>query len=132
MPAQQPDSALTLFEVPEHFWQRRQCPVCGGALSVTYGHTYVVQRQGWVKIGATNNPRRRVNELARPAWSKHLLSPVGMDWHEPLLVLAVLDGDREHHLHQQFGDFHVLGEWFLPSGSLLEWIADTVGGGPRA
>lgn len=129
MPAGQPESTLTLFNVPEHFWRRRQCPVCGCALTVTYDHTYVVQRQGWVKIGATNNPRRRISELSRPAWSKHLLSPVGMDWTEQLLVLAALDGNREHLLHQRFGDFHVVGEWFLPGGSLLEWITGTVGSG---
>lgn len=111
-----------LFEVPESLWVRRRCTVCGGALSVTCSHTYAVQRQGWVKIGATSDPRRRINELRRPAWTKHLLSPAEMDWREPLLTLGVLVGDVEHELHQRFAEHHVLGEWFRPAGEMLDWL----------
>lgn len=115
----------SLFAVPDDWWHYRTCPVCGCAMSVTYDHTYVVQRQGWVKIGATNNLRRRLNELARPAWVKHLISPPGMDWLEPLAVLSTfVGGEQEHELHRRFAGAHVLGEWFLPDGAMIAWLSD--------
>lgn len=113
-----------LFDVPEEMWVRRRCMVCGCALSVTYEYTYVVQRQGWVKIGATNLPRRRLNELARPAWRKHVLSPAGMDWYSPLTVHAVIGGDIEHELHKEFARFHVKGEWFVDNAGIRDWIKE--------
>lgn len=112
----------TLFEVPEEWWVRRCCQVCGGALSVIHSHTYVVQRQGWIKIGATSNPRRRINELRRPAWTKHLLSPEGMDWHEPLTTLIVIAVDIEHQLHRRFAAHHARGEWFTRDEQILEFL----------
>lgn len=112
-----------LFEVPEHWWKRRRCVVCGCALSVTFDHTYVVQRQWWVKIGATSNVRRRLNELSRPAWVQHLLAPPDMDWTEPLLTLGVIEGDVEHQLHAEFVECHDLGEWFVPDDRMREWLA---------
>lgn len=113
-----------LFEVPEHWWRRRRCQVCGCALSVTYAHTYLVQRQGWLKIGATNNVRRRINELARPAWVQHILAPEEMDWQEPLTTLLVLAGDLEHQLHEWFRDHHVVGEWFSLNSTTRAWIEE--------
>jgi hypothetical protein len=113
-----------LFDVPEEMWVRRRCAVCGCALSVTYEYTYVVQRQDWVKIGATNLPRRRLNELARPAWRKHVLHPKGMDWNSPLKVLAVVGGDVEHELHKEFSDSHDTGEWFYNDESIHEWLKE--------
>lgn len=107
-----------LFDLPRRAYALRCCPVCGQALCVSATHTYFVERQGWVKIGATSNPRRRINELRRPAWTKHLLSPAEMDWHEPLTVLAVLEGDVEHALHEAFAHLHVVGEWFLPDAQM--------------
>ena len=111
-----------LFEVPREMWRLRQCPVCGGALSVAYTHTYVVQRQGWVKIGASSNVHRRLLEVARPAWTKHLLSPDSMDWLEPLVTLAVIQGDVEHAMHERFASCHARGEWFLPDIQMRVWI----------
>lgn len=119
-----PDPHPTLFPVPEDWWVRRRCVVCGGALSLDFAHTYVVQRQCWIKIGATNKPRRRLGELARPAWRRHILYPVGMDWHEPLVVHAVLDGDIEHEMHKAFARFHAEGEWFVLSPTINEWIKE--------
>lgn len=113
-----------LFPVPEVWWQRRRCPVCSGALSVTHAATYVVQRQGWVKIGATSNVRRRVNELARPAWTQHLVSPAAMDWLEPLYLVRQIEGDVEHELHQRWAKDHVKGEWFLPGKAMRKWLND--------
>jgi hypothetical protein len=111
-----------LFEVADHLWQGRQCPVCGCSMSLTFSHTYVVQRQDWVKIGATNNPRRRLSELSRPTWSKHLLSPDGMDWEAPLVALVIVEEDLEHRLHRMVRHLHVVGEWFHPGDDLWEWV----------
>lgn len=116
----------TLFEVPEDWWVRRRCVVCGCALNRLHPHIYVVQRQWWVKIGATNNLRRRINELSRPAWRQHVLYPPSMDWTEPLTTLAVIIGGGyiEHDLHQRFKEQHVVGEWFLPTGNMTEWLEE--------
>lgn len=112
-----------LFDVPESLWVRRRCLVCGCALSLEYAFTYLVRRQGWVKIGATSNIRRRVNELARPAWAQHILSPADMDWSQPLEHLLTLEGGHhEHALHQRFRDDHARGEWFTASQTLVDWI----------
>lgn len=116
------DLGPTLFEVPEEWWQRRRCTVCGQAKSVTHSHTYVVQRQVWIKVGATSNPRRRINELSRPAWREHILYPRGMDWHAPLLIRAVIDRDIEHETHQRFEEFHVVGEWFTDNATIRRWL----------
>lgn len=119
-----PPSLDTLFDVEEALWRRRRCRVCGSALSVVHEATYIVQRQGWVKIGATSNVRRRVNELARPAWSRHVLSPTGMDWDQPLHLIRQYDGDVEHELHARWAACHVRGEWFLPNRGMRRWLND--------
>lgn len=113
-----------LFDVPEEMYVRRRCTVCGCALSREHEYTYIVQRQVWVKIGATNLPRRRINELNRPAWRQHILYPVGMDWHAPLTVHAVVGGDVEHELHREFARFHVAGEWFADCALIREWLRE--------
>lgn len=113
-----------LFDVPDDWWHRRRCQVCGGALSVTCTHTYVVQRQGWVKIGASSNLARRVSELRRPVWTKHLISPQDMDWDEPLIVHGVIEGDVEHQLHQRFAAAHITGEWFMPNAEMRSWLTE--------
>lgn len=117
-------SVDTLFDVPDEWWVYRRCPVCGCAVSRTHEYTYVVQRQVWIKIGATNKPRRRLNELARPAWSKHILHPPGMDWTEPLTVHAVVGGDVEHELHRLFSDLHATGEWFYNDALIHDWLKE--------
>jgi hypothetical protein len=113
-----------LFDVPEAWWRRRRCIVCGCALSVQHTHTYVVQRERWIKIGATDKPRRRINELSRPAWTQHILSPAEMDWEAPLTTLVVMVRDIEHELHGRFADQHAIGEWFHPGGELDAWLDD--------
>lgn len=113
-----------LFDVPEDWWVRRRCQVCGVALSIEHEYTYIVQRQWWVKIGATNRPRKRINELSRVDWANYCRWPPGMDWTEPLIVHAMIGGDMEHDLHQQFKDHHATGEWFNFDGPLRQWVAD--------
>lgn len=114
----------TLFDVPDTMWVRRRCRVCGQALCVSHTHTYVVQRQVWIKIGATNMPRRRINELAREAWRKHIIYPRGMDWYAPLYVHAVVEQDIEHEMHARFEQYHVVGEWFADSQEIRRWIRE--------
>lgn len=116
----------TLFDVPESFWKRRRCTVCGCALSVQYEYTYIVQRGVWVKIGATNKPRRRINELSRPAWAKHIMHPPGMDWTKPLHTLLVVGGDVEHELHRMFEPLHQIGEWFYNDYTIHDWIKEVM------
>ena len=113
-----------LFDVPEVWWHRRRCQVCGVALSIRHEYTYIVQRQWWVKIGATDRPRKRLNELARVDWVNYCLSPLGMDWTEPLIVHGMVGGDFEHESHVRFQKQHVIGEWFLPDDDLREWIEE--------
>lgn len=111
-----------LFEVPEEMWVYKRCRVCGGALSIHHTHTYIVQRQWWVKIGATSNARRRINELSRPAWKQHILYPPEMNWEEPLEKIAVYEGNFEHEWHILFQRCHVLGEWFDPDTDMQDWL----------
>lgn len=112
-----------LFDA-DHLMVRRRCEVCGGALSLVFTHTYVVRRQCWVKIGATNRPNRRFNELARYDWRKYVLSPPTMDWHAPLHRVAVIDANVEHELHSRFMDAHVIGEWFLETLSIRKYMEE--------
>lgn len=117
------DPGPTLFNA-DHLLVPRRCLVCGQALSVTHGHTYVVQRQTWIKIGATDKPRRRINELSREAWQQHIIHPRGMDWTRPVYVHAVLDIDIEHELHLMFSEYHVIGEWFTDNLTIRRWLRE--------
>lgn len=117
------DPGPTLFDA-SHLLVPRRCEVCGSALCINFTHTYVVQRQVWIKIGATNNPRRRINELSRPAWRQHILYPRGMDWCAPLFPLAVINADNEHELHARFAEFHVIGEWFTDNLTIRRWLEE--------
>lgn len=94
------------------------------ALSIVHTHTYVVQRQVWIKIGATSRPKKRVQELSLFAWHKYVHSPRHMDWTQPLHLRAMLDGDMEHDLHVRFSDAHVIGEWFLETLAIRRWIEE--------
>lgn len=114
-------------EQPELFdttdlWRYRQCRVCKGALSRKYPFTYLVSRQQWIKIGGTNNPRRRINELSRLDWAQYVLWPEGMDWTRPVARLLVVEQEWEHELHIQFAEYHVTGEWFLMNQVIWNWI----------
>lgn len=107
-----------------HLVVPRRCDVCGGALSLSFTHTYIVRRQCWVKIGATNRPRARFNELARYDWRKYVLSPPAMDWHQPLHRVLVIEANIEHALHAMFADYHVRGEWFLETLTIRKFLEE--------
>lgn len=44
-----------------------------------------------------------------------------------LILLAVIDGDREveRGLHQRFSHLNIIGEWFRPGNSLMDFIEGT-------
>lgn len=113
----------TLFDA-EHLMVRRRCEVCGVALIIEHTHTYVVQRQVWIKIGATSRPRKRMNELARVDWKNYCLWPRGMDWTQPLIKHAMIERDIEHEMHSRFAEFHVIGEWFTDNLTIRRWIEE--------
>lgn len=117
-------TADVLFEVPEEWWRRKRCQVCNGALSVTATHTYVVQRQGWVKIGKTSqiDVRLRILRLNGPNGAGMVAHPETMDYGEPLILLRLIDGDVEHALHQRWAHCHARGEWFMPDQEMRAWL----------
>lgn len=117
------DPGPTLFDA-DHLVVHRRCPVCGVALCIIHTHTYVVQRQVWIKIGATSRPRKRMNELARVDWKNYCLSPRGMDWTQPLIRHAMIERDIEHEAHVMFEEYHVIGEWFTDNATIRRWIEE--------
>lgn len=113
----------TLFDA-EPLTIHRRCTVCGVALSIQHTHTYVVQRQVWIKIGATSRPRKRMNELARVDWANYCLWPRGMEWTQPLHHLAMLEQDIEHETHRLFAEYHAVGEWFWDCAPIRRWLRE--------
>ena len=67
-------------------------------------HIYLIGEgngSGVVKIGRSEDPRRRLNDI-------QVSTP-----HTMQLIHVVLDaGDFEHPLHDEFANLHVSGEWF--------------------
>lgn len=121
-------AALVLFELPRSAYRLRACPVCAGSLSLAVRPgtvTYVVQRQGWVKIGKTSqlDVRLRVLRLHGPNGAGMVKHPPGMTYAEPLILLRTFAGDVEHDLHERWQDDHAGGEWFMPSGPMRAWLA---------
>ncbi len=68
-------------------------------------------RDGWIKIGTTNDLRRRLAELRN-------YTPGGVQ------LLLTLDGNyhTEAAIHSRFPQYRKNGEWFEPSKPLLEFI----------
>ena len=75
---------------------------------------YLIQAgvDGPIKIGHSNNPRRRLHnhQLSNP---------------QPCRIIAVLDGGarEEAALHKRFAADLQRGEWFTPSAAILEFAA---------
>jgi hypothetical protein len=67
---------------------------------------------GPIKIGTTNNLRRRMGALHKPAPGR-------------LWLLSAISGGalQEGELHRRFSKHRISGEWFLPAPELLEYIA---------
>lgn len=126
--------ALTLFDPDPSEYRFRHCRVCGAWRAFTpKGHrgrrepaplyTYVMQRQGWVKVGKSIHPEVRLKELRAINRQCYIITPDAMDCTEPLLLLHVFDGDTEHDLHERFAAEHVTGEWFMPIADMRDWLA---------
>jgi hypothetical protein len=83
---------------------------------------YVVEREGFIKIGWTANLERRLKDLSRGSCAADGMT-VG-----PVRLLFTIDGGRETEraLHLRFAADRVQGEWFLPSTAMQSWI-DEVG-----
>lgn len=118
-----------LFEMPREAYRLRRCPVCGGTLAQTHRRhgtdpvfTYLMQRQGWVKIGKSYQPETRRKVLSMPSPGCRVICPEEMDWAEPIVTIRLIAGDSEHELHERFAACHVAGEWFLPNTDMRDWI----------
>ena len=72
---------------------------------------YFIRQSGFVKIGVSADPEKRIRELQTG-------NP------EPLELLHTEGGGyhREAELHQRFADLWVNGEWFKYEGELFEYI----------
>jgi len=66
---------------------------------------YFAERRGYIKIGTTTNPYRRMRELKAR-------------------FLLVLPGDvfLEAQLHRRFANSRMVGEWFAPTPELWDYI----------
>lgn len=91
-----------------------------GARGVWYRTTYIVERQGWVKIGVTSDLHTRLTALRARKQSVHL--PNYMDPQAPLRVLAVIPRNVETYLHHRYDELRVDGEWFIPDEQMLAEI----------
>lgn len=86
--------------------------------------TYVVERDGYVKIGTTRHLRLRIQRLAQSDGGGVLVPPQ-MDPQAPLRLLGILSAP-EHECHERFVDCHVIGEWFQPSREMSRVLASEV------
>jgi hypothetical protein len=116
------DEPPGLFEVDPSWWRLRHCRVCGGTLKQPPGQTYVMQRQGFVKIGKSKHPATRLKELRAINRQCYIITPAAMDCTEPIFLLFTLPDDMEHALHERFARCHVEGEWFLPDTDMRDWL----------
>jgi hypothetical protein len=66
---------------------------------------------GFVKIGKSGQPRKRLSQLqtANP---------------RTLEIVLLLDGDREKELHSRFNKDKIHGDWFVESDELVVFMAD--------
>lgn len=100
-----------------------RCITCGQPRTGPWGDTYVMQRQGWVKIGRSKHPLTRLKELRALNRQCYIITPDAMDCAEPIYLLAVIPGDHEHALHERFAACYAAGEWFLPDADMRAWLA---------
>lgn len=75
------------------------------------GYIYVIDCDGFIKIGYSTDPRGRLSNL-------RVSSPL------EITVLRVIEGTvaDERELHNRFAAQRVRGEWFKREGELAEWI----------
>jgi len=89
---------------------------------------YIVRVGRYVKIGGTNDLRRRIREIDRRRGCKF---PSDIE-DVPAELIGTLWGseDCERALHQAFSDLHVVGEWFRYEGRMVDWCAKRSGSLP--
>lgn len=106
-----PDSAETCEQAPNGV-VRQVVPRATPAAGLTAAwFTYFIQGDtgGNIKIGKAKDVPKRLKDLQCGSGSR-------------LVLLAVLKGDRESRLHQQFSSSRRHGEWFAPTRDLIDFI----------
>ena len=80
---------------------------------MSWRHVYVLECEGFVKIGVTSNPRNRLSVA-------QTLSPFQMR------LVGAFEGDAkdEADLHLRFTKYHHRGEWFRREGELDAWCSE--------
>lgn len=73
---------------------------------------YFLQSGGFIKIGHTNNIRKRLGNL-QPG------NPLTLE----LLGLIPADRGLERTLHRRFASAHYAGEWFYRAAEIVDFIA---------
>ena len=86
-------------------------------IACNIGVVYFIQSvkgKGYIKIGFSNNPKRRLREIQR-------YSPI------ELRIIAMIKGGREKEaeLHRRFSKYRRYGEWFEPSQEILQFIINS-------
>ncbi|MEQ4717896.1 GIY-YIG nuclease family protein [Nonomuraea sp. B19D2] len=81
---------------------------------------YFVEREGLIKIGTTENPRKRIADIGKGS-----SMPTGMTI-GPVTLLATTPGGRnqEQAFHLLFADHRVEGEWFRDCKAIRRQIDD--------
>jgi hypothetical protein len=82
-----------------------------------YRYVYFIQGETTkrIKIGIAWNPKQRIIELQ--AGSPDRLSLL-------LTLRTVNSADDERHLHHQFKDFRLHGEWFEAAPEILQFVTE--------
>jgi hypothetical protein len=104
-------SDATPYLVANRDYRTTRC-ICGGvrAPSKPRTHTYLMQRERWVKIGQARSIAVRMRQLAQPG---AVICPADMDEMKPIELRWSAPVDVEHQLHRAYASHHVAGEWFF-------------------
>jgi hypothetical protein len=86
-----------------------------GSSSMGIPRTYFVASHNAVKIGKSSRPNARIKTL-------QTAHPIA------LRTLLVLEGDREQEFHIRFARHRKMGEWFVLSDEILDFIDEHTGG----
>ena len=70
-------------------------------------------------IHAPTTERVKIGKSTRVVERFAALNCASSEW---LVLLGILDGDRESEMHERFGRYRVKGEWFTLTGNLLHFV----------
>lgn len=81
------------------------------AYTETLGIVYVIQSNGYIKIGHTQNLSRRISQLQSASATK-------------IEIKSVIKGGRklEQELHTRYKQYTVHGEWFQPNDKMMGFL----------